>query len=217
MKQYYLFILLAVSLTGCDKKLRGMVSIKNTVPEYVVFAGQSNALAGNGLSLSFIQTLQIEGHLGIQIECAVGGTSITQWQKGQLLYEECLAQMRIHTPKAIIFWQGEADVNTLERTTWAVKFNAMVNNLRTDLGQQIPVIYVQLGDGPTGEMAGPNWQEMRAVQASVYNAGVYMFDATFAHKWHKMNDDGNVDVHYIPQGYTEIGKALANEYLERVK
>lgn len=181
----------------------------------VVFAGQSNILANNGLSASFVVTGQAHGKTVDTIECAVGGSYLDEWQKGQLHYEACMAKMKADLPTALVWWQGEADAHEMTLAqAWAGKFTRMIDDIRRDIGYQIPVIYVQLGDGPTGEMAGPNWQELRRQQASVSLPYSLMVDVTFAHHLRKINPDGNIDVHYVPEGYRVIGEVLARRLAE---
>jgi hypothetical protein len=176
--------------------------------------GQSNIVSTTGLSASFAAATQAAGKAITPIECAVGGTYLDEWQKGQPLYESCLAEMKKNPPAVIIWWQGEADAHDMALTlTWAARFLQMTIDLRKGLGYHIPIIYVQLGNGPTGEMAGPNWQEMRRQQATASIPNSSMLDVTFAHHLHKINADGNIDVHYTPEGYKAIGKELANVYL----
>lgn len=199
------YIAIMLLLTGCEK--HHILSISSTSSYSVAFLGQSNIVAGNGLSSAYIQTSK---NAVMPIECAVGGTYLDEWQKGQPLYNECLAQMRIHPPKYIIWWQGEADAHDMALTlTWGSRFTTLINDLRSDLGYQIPITYVQLGDGPGVEMQGDKWQEMRRQQANVQLSNSKMLDVTFADKYHKINADGNIDVHYVLEGYKVIGERLA--------
>ncbi len=198
---------LLLLVTGCSKEPGMMIGMGPTFLQTrtVAFAGQSNIVAGNGLSD------QVTGN---KIECAVGGTYIAEWQKGQRLYESCLAQMKQSPPAAIIWWQGEADAHDMGLTLiWKDQFERMVKDMRTDLGASVLFIYVQLGNGPSGEMATPVWQEMRRQQASVQLPDMVMVDVTFAHQFHKINNDGNIDVHYTRDGYIAIGKRLEIQYL----
>lgn len=205
MNKFFLIALLL--LAGCHKNPLG-VSVAGTRMEYVAFAGQSNIVYTTGLSASFGAAAAASGRVVIPIECAQSGTKIDRWQKGETLYENCLAQMKAHPPTAIVWWQGESDANTqADASAWSIRFTRMVGDLRHDLGYQIPVVYVILGNGNNG----PEWATVQSSQQNLHLAGCYSQTILFADEYRKPND-----VHYIPEGYRVIGAALASQYMESV-
>lgn len=194
-------------LLGCTKSPLG-VSVKGTSVEYVAFAGQSNIVYATGLSAAFAGTASASGRLVIPIECAQSGTKIDQWQKGESLYENCLTQMKAHPPTAIVWWQGESDANTqADASAWSIRFTRMVGDLRHDLGYQIPVVYVILGNGNNGS----EWETIQSSQQNLHLSKCYSQNILFADFYRIAND-----VHYLPGGYRVIGQALASQYMEHV-
>ncbi len=181
--------------------------------DYVAFAGQSNVLAGNGLSDAFTATANT-----LPIECAVGGTYLSQWQKGQDLYENCLAKMKAHPPKALIWWQGEAEAHDPSQAQqWRAQYEPIIRAMRQDLGYELPVIFAQLGNCVRpSEMCTDSWQEVRRQQAGITLAKAWIVDTTFIDSYRRINSDGNVDVHFTREGYMSMGRRFAQEYAAHV-
>lgn len=85
------------------------------------------------------------------IPCADGGTTIDQWQKGSLLYDNAvfntkLAQ-RTSTVTAVLWHQGESDCTEEKYPLYEKKLTVLFENLRKDLSlNDIPFIVGGLGD-----------------------------------------------------------------------
>lgn len=201
-------LILAIGFLGGCKKCH-VGTVQATPLEYVAFAGQSNVIGGNGLSTSFVESVGSAGRAISPLQCAVGGTYIDQWQKGEALYIACLSQMQEHPPKALIWWQGEADAHDQALSdAWSTKFERMIGDFRHDLGYQIPVIYVVLANGDNNE----KWATVQNAQRGIHLEGVYATDIRFAEQYRKP-----FDVHYSTMGYHVIGQAIADQYLEFVR
>jgi len=107
---------------------------------------------GVGPGLSFGKVIAGENtkvFVGL-IPCAVGGTSIDQWEKGGCLYEAAVRRAKIAMThgrlKGILWHQGEADCDSASVKAYPEKFIQLVRDLRSDLNApNVPVIVGQLG------------------------------------------------------------------------
>ena len=83
--------------------------------------------------------------------CADGGTSLDQWQEGELLYEHAVFQaklaQRTSTIVGVLWHQGEGDCSTVLASTYRMRFEKMMAAFRRDLGlEKTPFILGELGD-----------------------------------------------------------------------
>lgn len=91
------------------------------------------------------------------IPCAYGGSSLSQWQEGQPLFDHALMQaslaMRSSSLKAILWHQGESDSRSMEDVeAYESRFEAMLAAFTSALGMpDIPIILGELGSFCTGE------------------------------------------------------------------
>lgn len=201
-----ILIVLAVFLSGCQKKVVFKTILNSPTMESVAFAGQSNILPTTGLSRSFVATASADGKAVTPLECARGGSYLDEWKKGEVLYNNCVGYMKTNPPAALVWWQGEADAHDMALTlTWRTRFEKMVTDIRADLGYPIPVIFVRVGNGDNT----PEWVELQHQQDSVQMAGVTAVRIDFAESYRVPSD-----VHYTPEGYRVIGAALALAYLD---
>lgn len=95
------------------------------------------------------------------IPCADGGTTIAQWQPGELLYDHALMQCRLAERTSrlagIIWHQGESD-STNDSETYRNGVINLFDSLRRDLGNPcLPIIA-----GEITECASENWYVSRA-------------------------------------------------------
>lgn len=121
------------------------------------FQGADNAGVGPGLAFAqAIAEAQPDTTI-LLIPCAVGGTAISKWEKGQRLYDETIRRAQLalklgpqgKTRIAGALWlQGEADSSTEERiAAYPDKLNALVDLLRTDLKiPNLPFIACTIGE-----------------------------------------------------------------------
>ncbi len=84
------------------------------------------------------------------IPCAVGGTSLDQWQAGGKLYANAVARAREAMKQGqlagILWHQGEADSSPEKVATYGKRFAAMITQLRQDLhAENVPVVMGELG------------------------------------------------------------------------
>lgn len=86
------------------------------------------------------------------IPCADGGTRISQWMPGELLYDHALMMaklaMRTSQLRGILWHQGESDCHTDEElAAHKDKLIAMMQSLRNDLGlPELPIVIGELSE-----------------------------------------------------------------------
>jgi hypothetical protein len=85
------------------------------------------------------------------VPCAVGGTSINQWKKGEKLYEDAIRRAKVAmqrgTFKAILWHQGESDLGDKKQEGYPEKLKQLIADFRADLGNaDLPFIVGQLGE-----------------------------------------------------------------------
>jgi hypothetical protein len=169
MRRVLLFLLVVLT-TGCEKPLmfvgmRPVTHSATSVPVYVL-AGQSNMVgAATDLYPETKRVLMLYGEnrgpgypFGqdittgqvVLVQCAVGGTSIDEWDPSSSLYQTCLSHTRSALAgdrylAGVLFYQGEQDAVNTVPISWAPKFTTIVNAFRADLGRQVPIVYAQVG------------------------------------------------------------------------
>lgn len=85
------------------------------------------------------------------IPCADGGTSIWQWQPGEILFDNALncakLAMRTSNLKGILWHQGESDCESDRFLQYPEKFDNVMGTLRRELGiPDLPIVIGGLGD-----------------------------------------------------------------------
>lgn len=106
--------------------------------------------SGANLAASFAAQLQKEtgAKIGL-ITCADGGTRISQWQPGAVLFDHAVFQARLaqrtSTLTAILWHQGEGDCLAPEQLeAYPEQFLRMMREFRNELGE-LPIVVGELG------------------------------------------------------------------------
>jgi hypothetical protein len=157
--------------------------------------GFKSAMAENGFT--DLQTANV----------AVGGTSLSQWEKTGELYPSLVSKIQNRTTDrellAVLFSQGENEglPNGEDPTTWRIRFERLVDDLRADLNKpELVVVFMQIG---RNQGYGAAWDEVKAQQAAVNKPGVYMVASD--------DIEQSADhLHYELEAYNEFGKRLAS-------
>lgn len=108
--------------------------------------------SGRGIGASFADEYakHFKENVGL-IPCADGGTSLSEWMPGEILYDNAVnnAKLAQRTSEIIgILWhQGENDsLNEEDAVTYQERFIRMITQLRSDLGNDtLPVVVGELG------------------------------------------------------------------------
>lgn len=175
-----------------------------------VGAGQSNMSQQTNLKETFPNSVNL----------GIGGSPLTSWQKGTASYQKILDACKDRkAPCVLLFWQGEAE--TTDQTladTWGSQFLVMVDNLRHDLGYDIKIVYVQLGQVidntndpgmPTNYASYfPYWSTVKAQQAAV-NATRPNLDMVTSNDMSPASGDG---IHYTLSQYKIIQTRMGDAY-----
>ncbi|KAK1677091.1 hypothetical protein QYE76_037939 [Lolium multiflorum] len=144
------------------------------------------------------------------VPCAVGGTRIWMWARGQPLYEAAVARTRAAVADgggalgAVLWFQGESDtVEADDARSYGGKMERLVADLRADLGlPSLLVIQVGLASGE-----GNYTDIVREAQQNVNLPNVIYVDAMGL----PLSDD---QLHLSTEAQLQLGEMLAQAYLE---
>ena len=183
-------------------------------PDRPIFEGKFHS--GIGLASSFADDLAKHSgeRIGL-IPCADGGTAISQWMPGTVLYDhavmQCKLAQRSSRLRAILWHQGETDCKDDARVAaYKEKFITMITQLRRDLGDEtLPVIVGELSHN-----IAPVWE--RAERVPRFNAILAEIADELPHcalvraDGLTMKPDG---IHFDAVSYRELGHRYANAFL----
>jgi Carbohydrate esterase, sialic acid-specific acetylesterase len=186
------------------------------------FIGHDNAGVGPGLAFAE-QLLAANPKTAIGlIPCAVGGSPMSQWQKGAKLYVEAMrrAQLALQTTgpvkariRGAIWLQGESDATPTDLPLYDGRLRMMIESLRAELQQpDLPFIACTIGEMKDE----PQLTKLRAVNEilltfpkSVQNTACIDARDVKTHIGDK--------VHFDTAAQNEIGKRFAAKMLEMTK
>nr|TKS08128.1 putative carbohydrate esterase [Populus alba] len=90
------------------------------------------------------------------VPCAVGGTAITRWGRGEVLYENMVKRAKESVEdggeiKGLLWYQGESDTSDIhDAEVYQGNMEKLIENVREDLGlPSLPIVMVAIisGDG----------------------------------------------------------------------
>ncbi len=175
--------------------------------------------SGVGLSASFADeyTKYFNASCGL-IPCADGGTKLSQWMPGEVLFDHavfmCSLAKRTSKIGGILWHQGESDCTNLDVEKYKSDFNRMITALRKELGDDnIPVIIGELSEDIT-----LNWVDEGA--AKKLNEAFHEISreiknvAVVSSKELELKADG---IHFNARALREFGLRYFNEYKELIK
>jgi len=123
-----------------------------------IFGGGTHSGIGLGASFADSAEKELGTKIGL-IPCADGGTKLSQWMPGEILFDHAVFMTglakRTSTLSAILWHQGESDCTTDERVaTYKERFIAMISEMRRQTGaEDLPLII-----GEITESASPGWK-----------------------------------------------------------
>ena len=187
-------------------------------PDRAVFGTKFHS--GVGLAASFAD--EYEKHFNDNVglnPCADGGTSISERQPGEVLFDNAIAQAKLAQRTSeiagILWHQGENDsINKADVEKYSERFKNTIDTLKNELklSADIPVIIGALGDF-VGEYQNGKCRYFNEINAIIkelsteYGAFVSAKDLT-------RKDDG---IHFNSASYREFGKRYFTEYLKVIK
>ncbi|XP_044966168.1 probable carbohydrate esterase At4g34215 isoform X2 [Hordeum vulgare subsp. vulgare] len=109
---------------------------------------------GMAFARAILPELQPPGTAGVGlVPCAVGGTAIREWARGEHLYEQMVRRARAATEcgeiEAVLWYQGESDAESdAETAAYQGNVERLIANIRADLGMpHLPFIQVMAALG----------------------------------------------------------------------
>ncbi|OEL18463.1 putative carbohydrate esterase [Dichanthelium oligosanthes] len=174
----------------------GMVFARAVLPrlrEEEGTPGGEGARTGTGLGL---------------VPCAVGGTAIREWARGERLYEQMVCRSRVAARdgeiEAVLWYQGESDAESdADTAAYRGNIERLIANVRADLGMpHLPFIQVALASGDKR-----NIEKVRSAQLSVNMPNVVTVDAMGL----ALNED---NMHLTTESQVKLGKMLAEAYIK---
>lgn len=178
-------------------------------------------MCGVGPGMAFANA--VKGQVGTTIglvPCAVGDTHISQWQRGEDLYENMTRRAKVAARggeiKALLWYQGEADTLPDRVNVYKSNMEKLIQNLREDLNlPSLPVIQVALAF-PTGKedseisRCGNSYcvDEIRKIQKVLKLPNVVTVDAN------GLENKGAGDyIHLTTNSQIKVGHMMAEAYL----
>ncbi|KAM0025071.1 putative sialate O-acetylesterase domain, SGNH hydrolase superfamily [Helianthus debilis subsp. tardiflorus] len=163
---------------------------------------------GVGPGMSFVNAVKdyIVGVIDL-VPCAVGGTAIKEWDKGQKLYEDMVRRARAAVSsggeiKAMLWYQGESDATEADAGLYKVRMENLIHNIRSDLGlPSLPIIQVAIASGNEKYI-----EVVRAAQKAIDLPNVVCVDA----KGLELKED---NLHLTTEAQVQLGHMLADAYL----
>lgn len=138
------------------------------------------------------------------IPCAMGGSSLDQWQPGKPLYVTAISRakeaMKQGSLAGILWHQGESDAKPESIATYPARFETMITQLRKDLGaENVPVLI--------GEII-PGHGNHDAVNVALAETAKKTPNAALV----SSADLGKKQLHYDSADYRALGKRYAEVF-----
>ena len=177
--------------------------------------------SGRGLGASFADEYakHFNEDIGL-IPCAYGGTSLSEWMPGEILYDNAVnnAKLAQRTSEiaGILWHQGENDsIFEEDAKTYKERFAKMITQLRKDLGrEELPVIVGELGKFAS------NFQGGKLKYISVVNDALKAMPTSIENcefvSSEGLTDRGD-DIHFNSASYRIFGQRYYEAYLRCVK
>ncbi|XP_076886034.1 putative carbohydrate esterase At4g34215 [Bidens hawaiensis] len=165
---------------------------------------------GVGPGMSFANAVKdyIKGVIDL-VPCAVGGTAIVEWDKGQKLYEDMVRRAKAAASsggeiKAVLWYQGESDTSLeADAECYKSKMESLIQNIRSDLGlPSLPIIQVAIASGDEKYT-----EAVRTAQKAIDLPNVVCVDA----KGLELKED---NLHLTTAAQVQLGHLLADAYLK---
>ncbi|GLT93543.1 hypothetical protein SLE2022_113330 [Rubroshorea leprosula] len=150
------------------------------------------------------------GTVGL-VPCAIGGTNVSEWEKGRSLYEQLVRRAKLALQSggayaAMLWYQGESDTVSRENAeSYKGRLERFFTDLRYDLqAPSLPIFQVALASGE-----GPHINMVREAQLGIDLPNVHLVDA----KGLPLGPDG---IHLSTAGQVRLGEKLADAFLQSI-
>jgi hypothetical protein len=182
-----------------------------------IFSVNADRVGGIGPSVTFAKTLsdRLAENIGIVL-CAKGGTGIASWDSSGEMYREAVRRVSIASKSSrivgICIYVGESDTaSEANALLWASRFENLVNNLRNDLGADLPVVFAQLASISSSRRAFKEhgyvaWELLKKIQENLILSRCAMVKTEDL----SLNEDG---LHLDGIAQRELGRRFAGAML----
>ncbi|KAK9286548.1 hypothetical protein L1049_014947 [Liquidambar formosana] len=179
----------------------------------MAFANAVRERCGVGPGMAFANAVRERGGVGAEavvglVPCAVGGTAIKEWARGEHLYENMVKRAREAVKDggeimALLWYQGESDTSTHhDAEVYKGKMETLIRDVRVDLGApSLPIIQVAIASGDAKYM-----EKIREAQQGINLPNVVCVDA----KGLPLKED---HLHLTTEAQVQLGHKLADAYL----
>ncbi|XP_050366834.1 probable carbohydrate esterase At4g34215 [Argentina anserina] len=152
------------------------------------------------------------GAIGL-VPCAIGGTNLSQWERGSFLYEQMIRRAKAASLDVsrnggsitgVLWYQGESDTTSIEDAqSYKDRLETFFGDLRLALKYpMLPIIQVAIASG-----AGPYMERIREAQLGVELLNVRTVDA----KGLTLEPDR---LHLTTPSQVRLGEMLADTYFQ---
>lgn len=187
-------------------------------PDRAIFDPNFHSGIGPGGSFADELAKNTNSRVGL-IPCADGGTNISQWQPGEILYEHAVFMARLakrtSTFAGFIWHQGESDCTRDEDViAYKPKLINMINSMRRDLdAEDLPFIMGELCEDIVVEWnEGCRTARLNKVLYEIANELPNV--AVVSAKGFTLKPDG---IHFDSVSQREFGKRYFEKYMEMTK
>ena len=183
-------------------------------PDRKIFDSKTHSGISLGASFANYFAEATEKKIGL-IPCADGGTRLSQWMPGEILYDHAVMMTRLamRTSRLVgILWhQGESDCNEQALVdSYKERFLTMITSLRRDLGaEEVPVIIGELSELIDLERLGRGVRIPQMNQNFREIAKVLPHCAVVSSKGLTLKED---NLHFNSVSLREFGLRYAAEY-----
>ncbi|XP_042509290.1 probable carbohydrate esterase At4g34215 [Macadamia integrifolia] len=169
-------------------------------------------VCGVGPGMSFANAIRSRGlNVGVigLVPCAVGGTAIKQWERGQHLYEKMVRRAKESVKegsgeiRAVVWYQGESDTSSQhDAHSYKANMEKLIRDVRSDLNSpSLPFIQVAIASGD-----GRFIERVREAQLGINLNNVICVDAQGL----PLKED---NLHLTTEAQVQLGNMLADGYL----
>ncbi|KAF2318658.1 hypothetical protein GH714_033064 [Hevea brasiliensis] len=167
-------------------------------------------VCGVGPGMSFANAVR-EGGVGVMglVPCAVGGTAIKEWARGEELYETMVKRAKESVKeggeiKCLLWYQGESDTSTEhDADAYQGNMEKLIENVREDLAlPSLPIVQVAIASGDEKYL-----EKVREAQLRINIPNVVCVDA----KGLQLKQD---NLHLTTESQVKLGQMLAEVYLK---
>lgn len=163
---------------------------------------------GMAFANSLLKKLPVVGVVGL-VPCAIGGTNISEWVRGGVLYNQMMGRVRVAVKdggiiRGLLWYQGESDTLTVtDARAYNSRLHRFFVDVRTDLHiPHLPIIQVALAS-----ISGPYTDMVRKAQLGMKLVNLMTVDAM------GLSVQEPERLHLTTPAQVSLGNMLTNAFL----